>query len=144
MDLLERIKLLTAADAASAATTTLNGSIVLDLMDYDGVIVFAALGDVTSGCVLNLKLQGNASNSTTGMTDITGATTGDVTATGTSADLKLLAVDVHRPAQRYVRPVLARGTANAVVNGMYAILYRGRKCGPGLLGDLIGGKTVTG
>ena len=32
--------------------------------------------------------------------------------------------DIRRPRKRYVKPIVDRGTANAVIDGVIAILYR--------------------
>ena len=40
---------------------------------------------------------------------------------------KMLAVDVFRPRERYVRLVIDRATANAVIDGVIAIQYGARK-----------------
>ena len=40
-----------------------------------------------------------------------------------SDDNKLLVLDIHRPAERYVRAVVTRGTADATIDGVIAILY---------------------
>lgn len=39
---------------------------------------------------------------------------------------KLLVLDIHRAAERYVRAVIVRGTADATVDGVIAILYGSR------------------
>jgi len=39
----------------------------------------------------------------------------------------MLVLDVYRPAKRYVRPVVLRATANAVIDGVIAIQYKGGK-----------------
>jgi hypothetical protein len=111
--------------AASAATTTLTTD-VLDMQGYDGVTFIAALGDVTDTSVLLLSVFENTANSTSSPTPtaISGATAG-ATAGASNYDSTLLVVDVQKPSKRYVYATLARGTANAVVNGVLAIRYKG-------------------
>ncbi len=111
--------------SAVAATTDLDGS-VIDMAGFDGVLFVALLGDVTSGSVLELQCQGSAASNGSSPTQETGATSGTFTAGASSADGKLLVLDVIRPANRYVFPRLKRGTANAVVDGVVAVKYRGR------------------
>jgi len=41
-------------------------------------------------------------------------------------DNELLVLDIYRPAERYVRAVVTRGTADAVIDGVIAIQYGGR------------------
>ena len=60
------------------------------------------------------------------MAAITGGATGAYTAAGTET-LNTFIVDVFRPQQRYVRAELTRTAANAVVNGILAIRYKGNK-----------------
>lgn len=125
MDLLDRIKLVRCSGPVVAGTADVNGTII-DKRSYKGVIFFADLGDVAATCVLELKAQAAATNSSGAMVDISGATTGTITAGATDCDNKAMLLDVHRSTKgRYTRPVLKRGTANAVVNGIWAILYNG-------------------
>ena len=109
-------KLSRASNSASAATTAINGAII-DTQGFDEIRAIAVLGDVTSGCVLTLTLEENDVNSGTGMTAISGASA-TFTAGASDADNKLLIVDWIKTAKRYVRPVLTRTTANAVVDAI--------------------------
>lgn len=124
--LLPEISVSRVSNAAAAAQTDINGTAV-DMQGWEGVTFVAALGDVTATSVLSMKAQqGAASNGSDGV-DVTGSATNAFTAGASDADNKLLVVDVVNPTSRYVRPVLSRGTANAVVDGIIAIRYRGRK-----------------
>jgi hypothetical protein len=99
---------------------TLTGDI-LDMQGFDSVCFIAILGDVTNLAVVTLKAMcGSASDLSGGAYKSTTAT---VTATETTADDKLLILDVVKPGTRYVRPDLVRATANAVVDGIIAIRY---------------------
>ncbi len=42
-------------------------------------------------------------------------------------DNKLAVLDVYRPQERYVRLVVNRATQNAVIDGVIALQYKGRK-----------------
>lgn len=119
--LLKDTKITRVANSAVAAQTAVNSSI-LDMAGYDGVVFVAALGDVTDTCVLTLKVEQDELNGAGGMAALTGNAT--FTANATSADNGLLVVDVIRPAKRYVRAALTRTTANAVVDGIFAIQYK--------------------
>jgi hypothetical protein len=99
---------------------TLNGDI-LDLQDCDSVTGIAILGDVTVNSVVTLKAYtGNEAALGDGAYETVTAT---VTATATSADNKLLILDVIKPGKRYCRFDLVRATANAVVDGIIGIRY---------------------
>lgn len=107
----------------AGTTDTLTGDIV-DLQGFDSVLLIAILGDVTVNAVVTLKAYcGDAAALGDGAYKTTTAT---VTATATSADDKLLILDVVKPGKRYVRADLVRATANAVVDGIIAIRYNAR------------------
>ncbi|KAF0097824.1 MAG: hypothetical protein FD144_4773 [Rhodospirillaceae bacterium] len=122
--LLNDVKITRVAIAAVAAQTDIDGDI-LDMAGYEGVVFIAKLGDVTDTSALELLAQQNDANSTSGMASLAGSAA--FTAGASSADDMLLVLDVYRPRERYVRPKLKRGTANAVVSGIVAIQYGARK-----------------
>lgn len=116
-----------AAVAATAAQTEVLTS-VYDMAGWDGIVYIAYLGDVANTSVLTLTAKENSANSTSSPTPtaVTDGATSAFTADATSADDKLLVVDVVRPSKRYQFASLTRTTANAVVNGILAIRYRSR------------------
>lgn len=123
MSLLKNIKITRVAASASAAQTDVNGSI-LDMAGFDGVLFIALTGDVTDTSALALKAEQNTLNQAGGMAELVGSAA--FTAGATSADGKALVLDVFAPRERYIRAVLERGTANAVVDGIIAIQYQAR------------------
>lgn len=122
MNLSKSIKV-TVVEAAAAAAQTELVTDVLDMSGYEGVMFLALLGDVTSGSVLTLTAKGNSANSVSSPTPVTQKATDAFTAGATSADSKVLMVDVYRPTLRYVFGSLTRTTADAVVGGIIAIQY---------------------
>lgn len=105
---------------AAGTGDTLNGDI-LDLQNCDSVIGIVALGDVANTAVATLKAYtGDAANLSDGAYE---AVTATVTADATSADDKLLILDVIRPGKRYCRFDLVRATANIEVDGIVGIRY---------------------
>jgi len=119
--LLDEIKITRVSNAAAAGTSDVNGTGV-DMQGFDGVLFVAAVGTLTATQVTTLKAQSSTDDgSTDAYADISGAVTAAL-ADGDSN--KLLVLDVHHPSERYVRPVLDRGTANAVLDGIIAIQYR--------------------
>lgn len=113
---------------AVGATTDLDGT-VIDMAangGFDRICLIAFLGDVATTCVLELQAQGSATSN--GASPSTEATTGSLTAGASDCDDKLMVLDLARPANRYVFSRLKRGTANAAVNGVVAVLYNGNKC----------------
>lgn len=107
-------------NATAAGTTAVNGTGV-DMQDFESVKFEVSIGTLSATQVTSLKAQGSSDNST--WADITGAATAAM-ADGDSN--KMLILEVYRPQQRYVRCVVNRGTANAVVDSGVAV-QRGPK-----------------
>ena len=108
---------------ADGTDDSLSGDI-LDLQDCDSVTGIAILGDVTTTAVVTLKAYtGDEAALGDGAYETVTAT---VTADATSADNKLLALDVIKPGKRYCRFDLVRATANAVVDGVIGLRYNFR------------------
>lgn len=122
MNLSKNVKVTRVAASAVAAQTEVVSS-VLDMQGFDGVLFIAFLGDVTTAAVLTLTAKGNSANSTSSPTPVSQVATAAFTADGTSADNKMLMVDVYDPALRYMFASLTRTAANAVVDGIVAIQY---------------------
>jgi hypothetical protein len=121
--LLNQIKVTRVMNAVAAGTTAQNGSSV-DMTGFDGVLFVALFGALTATQVTSLKAQQSADDgSADDFSDLTGTLTGPM---GDDDDNKGAALDVFRPEKRYVRPVIGRGTANAVIDGVIAIQYCGR------------------
>lgn len=118
-NLLNSVETIRVANAAAAAQTAVESAAV-DTAGKVGVRFTAALGDVTTGSVLGLKAQFR-DDSGDSWEDVDGALA--FTAGASDADHKLLILDVVRPEKRYVRAVLTRTTANAVVDGIIADVY---------------------
>jgi hypothetical protein len=118
MHLTDYVKTVQVLGAVAAGTSNQNAAGV-DLQGFDGGRFVADFGALTSTQVTSLKVQGSSDNSN--WTDITGANTA---ALGDANSNTILIVDVLRPATRYLRAVVLRGTANAVINCVIAELYR--------------------
>lgn len=106
-----------------AGTTDQNGTGV-NMAGYDGVLFIALLGALTANQVTQLKAQQSSDDgSSDTYADIEGSQTA---AMGDDDDNDMLVLDIYRPEEGYVRPVLERGTANAVIDGIIAIRYKAR------------------
>lgn len=122
-NLLKDIKVTRVMNAVAAGTSVQNSSVV-DMSGWDGVLFIAALGTLTATQVTGLKGQQGQASNLSDAADLAGTAVGPL-ADGDSN--KCLALDIYRPLERYVRCVVTRGTANAVIDGVIAIQYRGRK-----------------
>ncbi|HLP66762.1 MAG TPA: hypothetical protein VK181_04510 [Rhizobium sp.] len=123
MSLTKNTKITRIAASAIAAQTDVASSI-LDMSGFDGVTFIALTGDVTDTSALALKCEENDANSAVGMAELVGSA--GFTAGVSTADNKAIVLDVYKPRKRYVRAVLERGLANAVVDGIIAIQYGAR------------------
>lgn len=122
MNLSKGIKITRALNAVAAGTTSQNGSI-LDMSGFDGVMFVAAFGALTATQVTSLKAQQGALIGGGDMADLAGSSVGPLADADSN---KCLVLDVYRPLEQYVRPVVVRGTANAVIDGVIAIQYSTR------------------
>lgn len=113
--------------AQAAGTSDTLSSSISDMGGWDGICYICALGDLTSGADLSFNLQQNTANSTSGMADIgTALTYNDAGAS--DHDNKLVVIDCYRPLEQFLRFQIDRSTANAVINSVVAIKYKGREC----------------
>lgn len=122
LNFLNDCKIVRVSNDAVAGTSDITTSVV-DTQGYDSVCFVAALGDITATSILTLTAKTNSANSTSSPapTALTPAVT--YTAAASDADNKMMALDINKPRDRYVFAVLNRTTANAVVDGIFAILY---------------------
>ncbi len=116
-------KIVRLVNATAAGTSDINGTHV-DMKGYESVTFIAGFGALTATQVTALKAQQGALADDSDMADLAGTKVGPL-ADGDSN--KLLALEIVRPRERYVRPVVDRGTANAVVDFVIALLYKADK-----------------
>ena len=121
-NMLKDVKVTVVEAAAGAAQTELVSD-VLDMSGYEGVMFIALTGDVSNTCDLTLTVKANSANSVSSPSPITQKATTLFAADATSADSKVLMVDVYKPPLRYVFASLLRATADAIVGGIIAIQY---------------------
>lgn len=109
---------------AVAAGTSVQAATAVDMTGFDGVLFIALLGTLTATQVTSLKAQQSSDAAVADdYSDLLGSNVGPL-ADGDSN--KMLVLDVFRPEKRYVKPVVVRGTANAVIDGVIAIQYTAR------------------
>jgi len=105
-------------NAQVAGSTNVTGS-EIDMQGFDGVMFIADIGALTASQVTKLQAIGSATSGAEAA-----FTTDAVTPAMADGDSnKLLVLDIFRPVTRYLKPVVERGTANAVINCVIAILY---------------------
>lgn len=114
----KQIVLSTGVVAGSTDITTLAG---VDTAGYAGVLFLVQLGTLTANQATSLRGQySNDDAAADPYSDIEGSSTG-AAADGDAG--KLLVLDIAKPKKRYVKPIIKRATANAVITSVIAILY---------------------
>jgi hypothetical protein len=107
---------------ATAGTSDVTDASSVDMAGYDGAMFIAQLGALSANQVTSLQIQG--ANADTGHADLVGA----ISANAADGDGdNLLIVDVVKPLQRYLKPMLNRATGNAVLDGIVCVRYKGSK-----------------
>jgi hypothetical protein len=104
--------------AGAAGTADINGT-TIDMQGFSSVLFLVMLGAITASAVTSIKVQQSDASDMSGAEDLEGSAQ-----TIAVADAeKIFGVDIHKPTKRYVRLVVDRGTANAVVSSAVAIQY---------------------
>lgn len=125
MNLLQRVKV-DQVLGYYAAGQTKRTSDIIDMANYDGVMFIAELGTILDTGTIDVFVEQNTANSTSGMARL--ATTTAVTVNSTTAALakSAIVVDVYQPRERYLQCNITPAVANAVILGITAIRYSGR------------------
>ncbi len=109
---------------AVAAGTSDQTSSALDTQGYEGVRFIALFGALTATQVTSIKAQQSSDD---GSSDAYSDIAGSGSAALDDADgNQMLILDIYQPQKRYLKLVVDRGTANAVIDGVIAELYRPR------------------
>jgi hypothetical protein len=120
MNLVKESKVTLALNQSPVGTTTLAGS-TLDTSGFDGVMFIATFGTVTDGTP-GLKCQQGALVGGGDAADIAGSLTSPAVSNS------VVVLDIFRPTNRYVTPVVLRGGATgSIVGSVVAIMYKGSK-----------------
>ena len=114
--LLNEVKVTVVKTTQATGTSAVNTDSV-DMTGYDGVVFVGALATANAGNSVNVAQSSD--NST--FADLEGT----AQVPGTNGDL--VAIDVFRPTDRYVRAEIVRAGATTVTETFFAIQYRGRK-----------------
>lgn len=111
-------------NAQAAGQGTDNGASV-DMESFEGVMFIVPIGTITGAGDVELKAQQSSDDgSGDAFADLIGTS---VKVIGSANSNKLAILDVYRPREQFVRPVVVRSVANAVLDGVIAIRYGARK-----------------
>lgn len=121
MNLVKSTKVTRVVNATAVGAASVNGA-VIDMQDFEGVVFTAQLGAITDGTPA-LKAQGGSLADGSDMADLEGSST----ALAITDDNKVAVLEIYRPVQRYIRPVIVRGGATgAVVDAVIALQHSPR------------------
>lgn len=125
-NLIKDVELRRISNAVAAGQGTTDCTIV-DMEGYDEVTFVLALGAVTNAGVVTFQIAQADDNDTNDMV-VSAATSGAITSDGTTIALsnKLIAITVAKPSYRYLEAQVVRATQDAVIDGVFAVLSKGR------------------
>lgn len=103
---------------AVAAGQTLQSSSSVDMTGFGAVTFIASFGAITATAVTSVHLETSSDDSS--FNDLTGT---NITVADDD-DNQVAIIELDRPLERYIRCVISRGTANAVIDGIVAIQSR--------------------
>jgi hypothetical protein len=109
---------LLASGAVAAGVTQVVGS-TIDTQGYQDITIIAHLGAITATGTATLKVAQGEQADGSDKADLAGSA---VVATDAHSN-KAIAIDIHRPTERYITPILNRATANVVVVAITVILH---------------------
>lgn len=114
-------KITRCSNAVAAGQTTVNGSI-LDMTGYNRVAFVLALGAISATGTPSLKIQHGDDSGLSDAADVSGSSV----AYTASDDNKLAVAELAFPTKRYVRAVVTRPTADAVIDSLIGIQHDAR------------------
>jgi hypothetical protein len=112
-------------NGAAAGTSTITPSAGVDVQGFNSAMFLVLLGTVTSTGVPSIKIQQSDDD---GVADGYSDLEGTAFAATDADDDKIIAVEILRPTKRYLKLILARTTANVVLDGIVCVL--GNPIGP--------------
>lgn len=120
MNLSANVKITRVMNGVTAGTDDTQTGTGVDMQGYEGVMFVAMFGALTATAVTKLHAeQDTASGFDADPQDLAGTELAIAVADAN----KCLVLDIYKPRERYVRPLIIRATANAVIDGIIAIQY---------------------
>jgi hypothetical protein len=122
-----------AMNAQAAGTSIVNGSDIdmkqvgSDGNHFDAIRFVALFGALTATQVTTLEIQEADDNGSNAAGTYASVAATETAALADADGNKMLITDLYRPTKRWVRCRVKRGTANAVIDGVIAELYRSAK-----------------
>ncbi len=126
-NLLKEVEIRRAMNRQAGTAATWKADLIIDMAGFDEVTFIAAFQTVVNNAVVTMRAAQSATNSTGAMT-VSEATLGAITSDGTTIALsnKCLALGITKPAYRYIEIQIVVASQNAPIDGVIAILSKGR------------------
>ena len=131
MNLVARTNAKVVSAGVAAGTTKISASLI-DMQGWDGVYFIFLFGALTASQVTTPQVFGGQQSGGGDQAQLPSAVA-NALADGNSNTAVI--IDVYRPSQRYLGAVVTRGTANAVLQGIIAVQYQGRRQPPASTAD---------
>jgi len=96
----------------------------VDLKGFGAVAFVALFGALADTSAAKLKAQQSTDDA---VADAFADLVGTGLDIGTAHDNKLVVLEIQNPRERYVRPAIVRATANVVIDGVVAFLFKADK-----------------
>lgn len=109
-----------------AAGTTKRVSDIIDMAGYEGVMFVATLGTILENGTIDVFVEQNTANATSGMARLATTTVATVTAATALLAKSAIVVDVYQPNEQFLQCNITPAVANAVILGITAIRYNGK------------------
>lgn len=117
-NLSKNVKVTRIENSAVAGTDDTITSDAVDMQGFDTCLFLALFGTLTASAVTSIKVQQSDDD---GSTDAYSDLLGTSVSIADSRDNDIIGVEVTRPAKRYLKLVVTRATANAVLDGVIAL-----------------------
>ena len=118
VNLIANSKITRHSNAVAAGTTVITPSAAIDMAGYESVTFLVPFGAISAGAVTSIEVHCSSDN---GVVDTFTALVGSKVVVTDADDNKVASIDVIRPPERYVKCIVNRATANAVVDAIIAI-----------------------
>jgi hypothetical protein len=115
MNLSKNAKFTLHSTAVAAGTTDITPASGIDMQGFEECTFLVVFGAITASAVTSIKVQQSADDSSYADLEGTSVTVAD------TDDDKVFHVTIKNPTDRYLKCIIDRGTANAVLNSIVAV-----------------------
>jgi hypothetical protein len=118
--MIKECKLVTVENSVAAGKATTVGEIV-DTAGFDRALFLYKLGTVVDGAAITLKIYSGTDDSVSDVAELAGASAAIAVADSDSE--QILAIEIIKPRERYLRPTIVTATENVEIDWGLCILH---------------------